>query len=166
MSNPERSQLLTVGYIKLAWNNFIQGLRAEPFAPTFLQEMRKGSRTWNYCRSCCTACLHFTTCDQRPLKAQNLPERGVFHKTFHQVFFQEFGQIWRDIEPLLGQFNSWLKQLGPRQLPVLSVQCLVAPQLSGNADPPAAWNVQVLNEQETQIPPSCIWMFHTGIHLS
>lgn len=54
-------------------------------------------------------------------------------------------QIWRHIDALPCQFNCWLEQLGPRQLPILLVNCLIAPQLTGNADPLGTCNGQVGN---------------------
>lgn len=64
---------------------------------------------------------------------------------FHKADLQKFSQERRQRDALPGQFDRWLKQLGPRQLPILFVNRFVAAQLPGNADPLAACNVQVGN---------------------
>ena len=67
---------------------------------------------------------------------------------FHKGVAQEFGEEHGHSDPLPGQFNGWLEQLGPRQPPVLSVNCLVAPQLSGNADPLRPWVKQKMETDD------------------
>lgn len=57
---------------------------------------------------------------------------------FHGGFRQEECQEWRHLDAVPGQPNRRLKELGPRQFPILSVDGLVASQLSGDADPLAA----------------------------
>lgn len=58
---------------------------------------------------------------------------------FHEGHLQEFCEEWRHLDAVPGQSNCWLKELGPRQFPILSVNGLVASQFSRNADPLAAW---------------------------
>lgn len=67
-----------------------------------------------------------------------LPEGGRLHQVSHKGLLHEFCQEWRHVDPVPGQSDGRLKQLGPRQLPVLFVNRLVASQLAGNADPLAA----------------------------
>lgn len=56
----------------------------------------------------------------------------------YEGFLQEFLQEWRHLDAVPGQSNGFLKELVPAQLPVLSVDGLVASQFSRNADPLAA----------------------------
>lgn len=55
-------------------------------------------------------------------------------------------QVWWHGDSFPGQFNGWLKQFGPGQLPVLSVEGVVAQQLPGNANPLTTCNIEVENE--------------------
>lgn len=72
---------------------------------------------------------------------------------FHERVLQEFCQEWWHLDAIPGQSDCWLKELGPRQFPVLSVNGLVAPQFSRNADPPAACPTA---EEKLLFSPSCL----------
>lgn len=64
-----------------------------------------------------------------------LPEWCCFHQVFYDWEVKEASQVGRQRESLSGQSNGGLKQLGPGQLPILSVNHLIPTQLSRNANP-------------------------------
>lgn len=81
----------------------------------------------------------------------------------YEGFLQESLQEWRHLDAVPGQSNGFLKELVPGQLPVLSVDGLVASQFSGNADPLAACRRQTGTRAEKKFgvfspPPSCLKM--------